>query len=136
MLSNIQEISARSFHEQVMHTDEPVVVEFFSHSCPHCIRFAPVYTQLADTVDGETRFVKIDVIRSKANRALAHSRGVRTVPTLEIFYRGRVIGNIVGYHHIQQIVFAVKNALAKKDESVGPGTALNHLGASHKAHMA
>ncbi len=109
-----------------MHADEPVVVEFFSHSCPHCIRFAPVFTQLADTVNAETRFAKIDVIRSKANRALAHSRGVRTVPTLEIFYRGRVIGNIVGYHHTKKVVSAVKELLAKKDENVGPGTALNH----------
>jgi thioredoxin-like negative regulator of GroEL len=123
-LADISEISASSFGKEVLQVEEPVVVEFFSHSCPHCIKFAPVYTQLAEELDGEARFVKIDVQSSDANRNLAHSRGVRTVPTLEIFHRGRVIGSMVGYHEVRKVVPTVKEFLSKKEENIGPGTPL------------
>jgi thioredoxin 1 len=131
-MSKICEISASSFDKDVLHVEGPVVVEFFSHSCPHCIKFGPVYMQLADKLNGEARFIKIDVVLSKANRNLAHSRGVRTVPTLEVFYHGRVIGSIVGYHKIKKIVSTVKEFILKKDENVGPGTPLTNLGINHK----
>jgi thioredoxin 1 len=130
-MTKIYQISADSFHEKVIHVKKPVVVEFFSHSCPHCIKFAPVYTQLSNVIDGEARFVKIDVIRNDANRNFAHSRGIRTVPTLEVFYHGRVIGNIVGYHETQKIVHAVKGFLSRKDENVGPGTFLDEVELKH-----
>jgi thioredoxin 1 len=130
-MSKICEISASSFDKDVLHVEGPVVVEFFSHSCPHCIKFGPVYMQLADKLNGEARFIKIDVIFSAANRNLAHSRGVRTVPTLEVFYHGRVIGSIVGYHEIKKIESAVKAFLSKKDENVGPGTPLANLDTKH-----
>lgn len=127
-MSKIHEISASSFHDNVIHVRKPVVVEFYSHSCPHCIKFAPVYSQLSDALDGEVRLAKIDVIKNEANRNFAHSRGIRTVPTLEVFYHGRVIGNIVGYHEIKTILSAVKGFLSKKHENIGPGTTLPHPG--------
>ena len=127
MLPSICEISASSFDKEVLHIEEPVVVEFFSHSCPHCIKFSPVYEQLAESLEGEARFIKIDVNHSEANRALAHSRGVRTVPTLEVFYKGRVIGSMVGYHETRKVVPTIKEFLLKKEENIGPGTLLEHL---------
>ncbi len=124
MLTKIYSISAGSFHDKVIHVKKPVVVEFFSHSCPHCKKFAPVYMRLANALDGDVRLVKLDVIRDDANRNFAHSRGIRTVPTIEIFYHGRVIGNILGYHETKKVVAIVKEFLSKKDENVGPGTPL------------
>ena len=126
IMPKILELSANSFHKTVMHAKKPVVVEFYSHSCPHCIKFAPVYSQLADVLNGEVRLARIDVIRNNANRDFAHSRGIHTVPTLEIFYHGRVIGNIIGYHEVKTIVSAVKRFLSKKLENIGPGTKLPH----------
>ncbi len=124
MLTKILAISADSFHEKVIHVRKPVVVEFFSHSCPHCKKFAPVYKRLADSLDGEARLVKLDVIRNDANRNFAHSRGIQTVPTVEVFYHGRVIGNLVGYHETKKVVSAIKEFISKKDMNVGPGTPL------------
>jgi len=120
------DISASDFGAEVLQCDEPVVVEFFSHSCPHCKKFNPIYTELTQVLNGEARFVRIDVL-DEQNRILAHSRGVRTVPTLEVFYRGRVIGNVVGYHHLEKVYEAIKGFLSKKEENVGPGTALERL---------
>lgn len=123
----ICEISADSFSKEVLDVDVPTVVEFFSHSCPHCIKFAPVYAHAVQELDGEAKFVKIDVILNEENRNLAHNRGVRTVPTIEVFYRGRVIGSIVGYHEIKKIESTIREFLAKKQENVGPGTSIDEL---------
>jgi len=125
-MSDAVEISASDFHEKVLESDEPVVVEFFSHSCPHCKKFKPIYKELNQILNGEAKFVRIDVL-DEQNRILAHSRGVRTVPTLEVFYRGRVIGNITGYHHLEKVYEAIKGFLMKKEENVGPGTPLERL---------
>jgi len=134
-MSDIVEISADYFHEKVLESDEPVVVEFFSHSCPHCIKFKPIYEELAQILSTEAKFVRIDVL-DEQNRVLAHTRGIRTVPTLEVFYRGRVIGNITGYHHLEKVYEAIKGFLMRKDENVGPGTPLESLHARHPRGVA
>jgi thioredoxin 1 len=121
------DISAKSFEKEVLEANKPVVVQFFSHCCPHCIKFSPVYKKVCKAFGGEVKFVRIDVELNDSNKNLAHSRGVRTVPTLEMFYKGRVIGNIVGYHHFERVSEALKGFLMKKDEYVGPGTPLNKL---------
>jgi thioredoxin 1 len=125
-MSDAVEISASDFGEKVLDSDEPVVVEFFSHSCPHCMKFNPIYGELTQILSSEANFLRIDVL-DEQNRILAHSRGVRTVPTLEVFYQGRVIGNITGYHHLEKVYEAIKGFLTKKEENVGPGTPLERL---------
>jgi len=125
-MSDGVEISASDFDEKVLKSEGPVVVEFFSHSCPHCIKFKPIYRELTQVLNGQAKFVKIDVLNEQ-NRILAHSRGIRTIPTLEVFYQGRVIGNITGYHHLEKVYEAIKGFLMKKEENVGPGTPLERL---------
>ena len=123
-MPGIVDLTSDSFHERVMHSDEPAVVEFFSHSCPHCIKFAPVYKQLSETLSSEAKFFRVDVTLNDQNRELAHARGVRTVPTIEVFYRGRVVENLIGYHHFKKVLDAIRESLIRKEEYVGPGTAL------------
>ena len=129
-MSKILELSASSFHDGVIHAGNPVVVEFYIHSCPHCMKFAPVYSRLADELDGEACFARFDVHGNEENHTFAHNRGIYTVPTLEVYYHGRVIGNMIGEHEFEQTLSAVKGFLSKKDENVGPGTALPHPGAA------
>ncbi|MGA2681706.1 MAG: thioredoxin family protein [Candidatus Bathyarchaeia archaeon] len=127
VVSEVKDISAASFDKEVLRSEEPIVVEFFSHSCPHCIKFAPVYEELAHALHGDAKFLRIDVLSSTNNRSLAHRRGVRTVPTIEVFYQGRVIGNVVGFHLFEKVRDAIKGFLVKKEENVGPSTPLEHL---------
>lgn len=126
-MPEVVNISAAYFDRKALKSKKPIVVEFFSHSCPHCIKFAPVYEELAQALHYEAKFVRIDVLTNNSNRTLAHSRGIRTVPTLEVFYQGRVIGSVVGFHHFAKVCDAVKGFLAKKEENIGPGTPLKRL---------
>lgn len=134
-MSSITEISAGSFHQEVADAEEPVVVEFFSTSCPHCIKFKPVYEELAENFKGQAKFVKLnvpldgqakDLTNANENKALAHNRGIRALPTLEVFFKGRVIGNIVGYQPLDKVSSALKDILSKKEENIGPSTPLKY----------
>jgi len=91
------------------------------------MRFKPIYEELSEILKDQAKFFKIDVLLVDENRNLAHDRGVRSVPTLEVFYRGRVIGSIVGYHHLEKVYETIKNFLSKKDEYVGPSTSLSSV---------
>ncbi len=136
-MSTIAEISAATFHSEVVEAEEPVVVEFFSDSCPHCVRFKPIYEELSEIFRDQAKFVKINVplnekittqnLTHKGNKALAHNRGIRALPTLEVFYQGRVIGNIVGYHHLKKVHETIKEFLSKKEEHIGPNTPFKYL---------
>ncbi len=126
-MPEMTDISADSFHEKVLHSDEPAVVEFFNHACPHCIRFKPVYEKLSETFGDEARFYRIDVAVSDENQNLAHSRGVRSIPTVEVFYRGRVVGSLIGNHHFSKASETIRGFLANRQLYIGPSTPLLEL---------
>ena len=140
LMSSIIEISAGSFHSEVIDVDKPVVVEFFSNSCSHCIRFRPIYEKLSETLKGQAKFVKINVPlneenkalthTNEGNKALAHNRGIRSLPTLEVFYQGRAIGNIVGYHPFEKVYEIIKDILSKKEKHIGPSTPFKYAHSS------
>jgi thiol-disulfide isomerase/thioredoxin len=91
LISSIIEISANSFHSEVIEVDKPVAVEFFSNSCPHCLRFRPICEKLSEILKGQAKFVKINVPLKEENKALAHTnegnkalvynRGIRSLST-------------------------------------------------------
>jgi thioredoxin 1 len=119
---SITKISSASFHSEVVDVDEPVIVEFYSDSCSHCINFKPVYEELSEILKSQAKFVKLNVSLNEDHKALAHFRGVRALPTLEVFYKGRVIGNVVGYHDFDSLSEMIKGILSKKEEHVGSST--------------
>jgi len=135
-MSSITEISAASFHSEVANVDEPVIVEFFSNSCPHCTKFKPIYEKLSENFKGQAKFLKLNVPlngeakelapANQENTALAQNRGIRALPTLEVFYQGRVIGCVIGYQPLKKLSSTIKNILAKKEENIGPSTPIKY----------
>ncbi len=118
--TTIYETSASSFEQDVLNEEKPVVVEFFSRYCPYCRRFKPVYKKLAKKLEKEAKFVKLDVIRDEANREFAHGKGVWRVPTVEVFYHGKIIGNITGYNGIDLVLPKTQEFLIEKSEKFVP----------------
>jgi len=83
------EIESDAWEKEVLHSDLPVVVDFYSDECPPCEALAPKYASLADQWHRDVKFVK--VFRQK-NRALAESLGVRGSPTVLFFHGGQERG--------------------------------------------
>jgi thiol-disulfide isomerase/thioredoxin len=90
MSANIREIQATDYDRDVLGTNEPVVVDFFSTECPPCEALAPKYEAVAAQFEGRVRFLKVF---RQGNRELAAKLGVTSSPTLIFFKGGKEVGN-------------------------------------------
>ncbi len=76
-----------SFHELIQ-SAEPVLVDFFATWCGPCKAMEPIVKEVAQTVQGKARVVKVDIDK---RAQLAQTYNVQAVPTFMIFKKGNVI---------------------------------------------
>ena len=86
-------ISDSTFPKEVLAFEGPVLVEFFSPRCGHCIRLAPVIDELASEYAGRVKFVLLNI---DENRMIASQQRVDGTPTLSFYDRGRLVDRVVG----------------------------------------
>ncbi len=85
--------------------EQPVLVDFFATWCGPCKALAPILVDVAKTLDGEVRVIKIDVDK---NPAIAQTYQVQGVPTMALFREGQVLWRQSGVIPAQAIVQQVK----------------------------
>lgn len=73
--------------------EKPVVVDFWAPWCNPCVGFAPVFEDVAAERNGEVRFVKID---TETQQALAAQYQIRSIPTVMVFKKGKMVDTING----------------------------------------
>jgi len=82
-------IHSDNWKQQVLESDKPVAVDFYSTECPPCDALAFKYESLAEMYGADIKFVKIF---RQENRQLAESLGVTSSPTVLFFNRGERVG--------------------------------------------
>ncbi|WP_196158055.1 thioredoxin TrxC [Reinekea sp. G2M2-21] len=86
-------VSEQNFDKFVLNTDLPVIVDFWASWCAPCVQFSPVFEQAATGWEPRVRFVKID---ADATPALSQRLGIRSIPSLLLFYKGKEIERRAG----------------------------------------
>ncbi|MEW6516855.1 MAG: thioredoxin family protein [candidate division FCPU426 bacterium] len=84
-----QEINQDQFEAQVLQSEQPVVLDFFSTECPPCEALAPKFESVAQGFEGHVKFLKIF---RQGNRPLAERLNVSSSPTLVFFRGGQEVG--------------------------------------------
>jgi thioredoxin 2 len=78
--------------DAVIHADRPVVVDFCARWCGPCRAFTPVFSaQAAQQTD--VVFARVD---TDANPELAQRYAIRSIPTLAVFVRGKLVRRLSG----------------------------------------
>lgn len=80
----VREINAAEFDQEVVRSDLPVILDFYSTECPPCEALAPKFDSLAELYGDQVKFLKIF---RQGNRELADKLNVRSSPTL-LFWKG------------------------------------------------
>lgn len=85
--------------------NQPVLVDFFATWCGPCKALAPILVDVAKTLEGEVRVIKIDVDK---NPAIAQAYQVQGVPTMALFKEGQILWRQSGVIPAKTIVQHVK----------------------------
>lgn len=86
-------ISEADFEEKVLHSELPVIVDFYSDSCVACKKLAPVLGQAEEDFEGQIVVYKVN---TNFDQALAEKYDVTANPTLLLFKDGEVQDRKVG----------------------------------------
>ncbi|EJF91114.1 thioredoxin [Bartonella tamiae] len=86
-------VDKNNFESDVLHSDEPVVVDFWAEWCGPCKMIAPSLDEISSELAGKVKIAKVNI---DENPELATQFGVRSIPTLLLFKNGEVASNMVG----------------------------------------
>jgi thioredoxin 1 len=90
----ILEVTDGNFDQEVLKSDQPVMIDFWAAWCGPCKALSPIVDEVATAFSGKVKVAKMDV---DASPVTPQRYGVRGIPTLLIFKGGQVQEQIVGY---------------------------------------
>jgi thioredoxin 1 len=90
----VLEVSDATFDQEVLRSEQPVLVDFWAVWCGPCKAIAPIVEGIAATYAGKLKVAKVNV---DENGATPSRFGIRGIPALLFFKGGKVADQIVGY---------------------------------------
>jgi thioredoxin 1 len=89
----VTKVSDQDFDAEVLKSSQPVVVDFWAEWCGPCRMIAPALEEIAGTMNGKVKIVKLNV---DENPATAAKYGIMSIPTLMLFKNGELASRQVG----------------------------------------
>ncbi len=93
MAGQTTDVTDATFENEVIQSDQPVVLDFWAEWCAPCRAISPILKQLAEDYDGKIKVVKMNI---DENPKTPGKYGVRAIPMVLAFQNGQVVEQLQG----------------------------------------
>ena len=96
-------INKENFHNEVLNSEKPVLLDFFASWCGPCRMVGPILDEIAE----EREDIKVCKVDIDEQPELASRYRIMSVPTLMVLKEGRIVEQSVGAKPKHQILAMV-----------------------------
>lgn len=97
-------ITKENFDSEVIHSDKPVLLDFYADWCSPCRQLSP----LIEDIGKDENSFKVCKVNVEDQRELAMAFGVENIPTLAVVKEGKIARKSVGAVSRDKIISMVK----------------------------
>ena len=111
----IIELNDKNWEKHVEKSQKPVMVLFYSPTCPNCSAMEPHFKQYADEFNEKVIFAKINIMNSLIT---ASRYGVMGTPTFKFFCFGKPVNELVGAVYPSLLKKTVEDSIKSSNDCV------------------
>jgi thioredoxin 1 len=111
----MQDVTDQNFEQDVLKSEQPVLVDFWAEWCTPCKMLTPTVEQVAQQYEGRAKVVKMNV---DENNQVPPRYGIKGIPTLILFKGGTEADRVVGTTSKENISRMLDRALESHDRAL------------------
>jgi thioredoxin 1 len=95
----------KSFKDLIKNPETPVLVDFYADWCGPCQTLSPIVKDVGSELHGKVKVIKVNVDK---NQGAAYAYGIRGVPTLILFHKGKILWRKAGLMTRRDLLSQIK----------------------------
>jgi thioredoxin 1 len=92
-MSNTKEVTDETFADEVLNSNDTIMVDFWAEWCGPCRAVSPILDQIASEHSDKIKIVKLNV---DDNPQMAMKYQITSIPAMKVFRNGEVVKTVIG----------------------------------------